>query len=67
MYVDHFLPKQLGIFGPDILILYLTQGKLQSAINGLNVDQFLPMLSALDQDKYISTTRSLDCDHPMFH
>src|SRR5271155_4341300 len=40
---------------------------LQSAIDCLDLDQFLLMLSALDQDKYISTTRSLDCDHPMFH
>ena len=63
MYVN---PCQKGgNLGVDILILCLTQETLRSAIDSLNLDQFLPMLSALDQDKYISAIPHLDRD-PMF-
>ena len=40
---------------------------LRSAIDDLNLDQFLPMLSVLDQDKHISTIPHPDRDHPMFY
>jgi len=40
---------------------------LRSAINDLNLDQFLPMLSVLDQDEHISAMPHPDRDHPMFY
>jgi len=40
---------------------------LRSAINDLNLDQFLPMLSVIDQDEHISAIPHPDCDHPMFY
>ena len=39
----------------------------RSAIDDLNLDQFLPMLSVLDQDKHISAIPRPDRDHPMFY
>jgi ankyrin repeat domain-containing protein 50 len=40
---------------------------LRSAIDDLNLDQFLPMLSVLDQDEHISVIPHSDRDHPMFY
>ena len=40
---------------------------LRPAIDDLNLDQFLPMLSVLDQDEHISAIPHLDRDHPMFY
>ena len=40
---------------------------VRSAIDDLNLDQFLPMLSVLDQDEHISTIPHPDRDHPMFY
>ncbi|KAF2183392.1 hypothetical protein K469DRAFT_690132 [Zopfia rhizophila CBS 207.26] len=40
---------------------------LRSAIDGLNLDQFLRMLSVVDQDEHISAIPPLDRDHPMFY
>jgi hypothetical protein len=49
---------------PDILIIHLKQGKLQSAIDNVDLDRFLPMLSMLDQEKHRSTIPSLNYDQP---
>ena len=40
---------------------------LQSAINDLNPDEFLPMLSVVDQDEHISTIPRLHRDDRRFH
>lgn len=40
---------------------------LQSAINNLGPDQFLPVLSVPDQDEHISTIPRLDRDSSMFY
>src|ERR1700722_7298837 len=39
----------------------------QSAIDDLNLDQFLPMLSVQDQDEHISAIPHPDRNHPMFY
>src|SRR4051812_18270865 len=40
---------------------------LRSAVDDLNLDQFLPMLSVLDQDEHMRTMSPLDQGHPMFY
>ena len=64
LYMYVFFPKDRNL-SPDTLILHLTQEMLRSAIDGLNLVQFLPMLLVLEQDEHISTP--LDCDHPKFY
>lgn len=48
------------------LTLHLMKETLRSVIDNTNSDQFLPMLSILDQDNYISSIPPLDRHHPMF-
>ena len=45
----------------------LFRSMLRSAIDDINLDQFLPMLSVLDQDEHISAIPHPDRDHPMFY
>lgn len=44
-----------------------TQKMLQSTIDSMNLDRFLGMLSAVDQEKHKSTILSLDCEQPNFY
>lgn len=48
-------------------MLNLSQETLQSNIDNVDLDQFLPILSVVDQEKHISTIPPLDRDHPMFY
>ncbi|KAF2175014.1 ankyrin [Zopfia rhizophila CBS 207.26] len=56
------MQTQSGCISPNTAIQML-----RSAINGLNLDQFLPMLPVLDQEKHISTIPHLDRDDPTFY
>ena len=61
------LPTLRRKFEADTLMLNLSQETLQSNIDNVDLDQFLPMLSVVDQEKHISTIPPLDRDHPMFY
>jgi hypothetical protein len=51
----------------DIFKASVTHERLQSAIESVNPDQFLRMLSVVDQGKHKSTIQPLDHDEPKYY